>query len=91
MFTELPEYFRTAASDSDAAGQHSHRQQAAADDIDLLDAYSRAVVHVVETVSPAVVSVSGEMGGEWGGAGSGFLITPDGYAITNSHVVGGRR
>jgi S1-C subfamily serine protease len=60
-----------------------------ADDADLLDAYSRAVVHVVETVSPAVISVSG-VRGERGGSGSGFLITPDGYALTNSHVVDGR-
>ncbi|UUO05353.1 trypsin-like peptidase domain-containing protein [Blastopirellula sp. J2-11] len=56
-------------------------------DADLLDAYSQAVINVVDSVSPAVVSVSGERGG----AGSGFLVTPEGYAITNSHVVGGRR
>lgn len=55
-------------------------------DAELLDAYSQAVVSVVESVSPAVISVSGE----GRSAGSGFLITPDGYAITNSHVVGGR-
>jgi S1-C subfamily serine protease len=90
MFTELSDYCWTASPDGDAAGQQSHRQQAAAEETDLLDAYSRAVIHVVETVSPAVVSVSSETGGERGGAGSGFLITPDGYAITNSHVVGGR-
>lgn len=56
-------------------------------DADLLDAYSQAVVHVVETVSPAVISVSGRDAQGRGGAGSGFLLTPDGYAITNSHVV----
>ncbi|MGD9647524.1 MAG: S1C family serine protease [Pirellulales bacterium] len=61
-----------------------------ADDTDLLDAYSRAVVNVVDTVSPAVVSVSGSREERRGGSGSGFLITPDGYALTNSHVVGGR-
>jgi S1-C subfamily serine protease len=55
-------------------------------DAELLDAYSQAVVSVVESVSPAVISVSGQ----GRGSGSGFLITPDGYAITNSHVVGGR-
>jgi S1-C subfamily serine protease len=44
----------------------------------LLDAYSQAVISVVDNVGPAVVGVSG--------VGTGLLITPDGYALTNSHV-----
>src|ERR1700724_201876 len=48
-------------------------------DVQLLDAYSQAVISVVESVGPAVVGVSG--------VGTGMLITPDGYALTNSHVV----
>ncbi|MBV9695398.1 MAG: trypsin-like peptidase domain-containing protein [Gammaproteobacteria bacterium] len=54
-----------------------------------LDAYSRAVVGAVETVGPAVVSVYVGAAGERerGGAGSGVLITPDGYLLTNEHVV----
>jgi S1-C subfamily serine protease len=59
-------------------------------DSDLLDAYSQAVINVVETVSPAVVSLTGRQGEPNAGSGSGFLITPDGYAITNSHVVAER-
>lgn len=63
---------------------------AATNDADLLDAYSRAVIGVVEKVGPAVISVSGRKDDARGGMGSGFLLTPDGYALTNSHVVRGR-
>ena len=62
-------------------------------DVELLDAYSRAVSAAVARVRPAVVHIRVERtvrrGRTQQGSGSGFAITPDGYLVTNSHVAGG--
>lgn len=60
---------------------------------DPLDAYSRAVVGVAERLGPAVVSVDVRRGRLRGadGSGSAVLCTPDGYLLSNHHVVDGAR
>jgi len=68
-----------------------------ASDEALLDAFSRTVADAVESVAPAVVSIrrrqarrrAGEAGELVVGSGSGVIIAPDGYVLTNDHVAAG--
>jgi S1-C subfamily serine protease len=55
-----------------------------------LDAYSRVVTHVAETVSPSVANLRVGRRGRYSGGGSGVVITPDGFLLTSAHVVGAR-
>jgi S1-C subfamily serine protease len=58
-------------------------------DAALLDEYSRTVVSAVERVAPSVVHIVMYVNGRSAGSGSGFLIAPDGFILTNSHVIRG--
>jgi S1-C subfamily serine protease len=57
----------------------------AAEEAAALDAFSRVVVRVAETMMPAVVNI--RSGQRRGGSGSGVLFTPDGFLLTNHHVI----
>ena len=82
------------AGDEGAAASAQDRVSADRGDEALLDDYSTSVIGAVARVAPAVahlrvVDKRRRVGGDRTASGSGFVITPDGYMITNSHVAGG--
>lgn len=84
-----------AAEDNGTSGNGSCRiKDEDVAEVELLDAYSRAVIAVVDAVGPAVVRVATRKAADGNtpgleGAASGVVIAPDGYILTNEHVVQG--
>ncbi len=74
-----------ADSPSQGPGSNTHSDGA------LLDDYSRAVSDVVDRVGPSVVRIDVKRNGRSAGSGSGVIVSSDGLALTNSHVVQGAR
>ncbi len=94
MNAQLEHLLKLIAAESDDSNdtESSEHRPAGDADLELLDAYSRAVVSVVDSVGPAVVSIAvGQQRrgteADQTGAGSGVVIAPDGYILTNDHVV----
>ncbi len=75
----------------DEAAASSAADSSPATDLAAFDAYSRAVIGAVDEVGPAVLHLQIETDKGRGGSGSGVVFTPDGYVLTNSHVIAGAK
>jgi S1-C subfamily serine protease len=88
MLAEFESIWNPTLSDRPEAGQPFVQTETGLDE-NLLDSYSRTVSSVAKQVAPAVVNLRVENGRRRASqqGGSGFAITPDGFVLTNSHVI----
>src|SRR5205807_9412185 len=81
------QHFITNGGESVPAGDTPPLPPPPADDSETLDAFSHAVIKVADALRPAVINLRGES--RRSGSGSGVLFAPDGFLLTNHHVVRG--
>ncbi len=82
-----PRFVSDEVPEQPAPQQEAHRD-VSSDETEALDAFSRVVIRVAETLMPAVVNIRAPQNAR-GGSGSGVLFTPDGFMLTNHHVIQG--
>lgn len=82
-------YKRLSGGDEGFPGGNPPHERPAEEEAEALDAFSRVVVRVADALMPAVVNLRAAQGRR-GGSGSGVLFTPDGFLLTNHHVIQGQ-